>query len=142
MAYLDGRVGTGVVTVLRLHSTSQAEDVGFLAMHDIAAVADDTGIEYRIVGGQMIRLHVFRTSLTCARRYRAIVGELGALPADRDWLLARRVVFAAADGEVEIRPRIPPSRWTRQITWPRSSLPCQPRRADESVPIVATGKWT
>jgi hypothetical protein len=58
VAYLDGRVGLGVVTELRLHSTSQAEDAGFLAMRDIAAVADDAGIEYRIVGGQMVRLHV------------------------------------------------------------------------------------
>lgn len=58
MAYLDGRVGIGVVTALRLHSASQAEDAGFLAMRDIAAIAADTGIEYRIVGGQMVRLHV------------------------------------------------------------------------------------
>jgi len=27
-------------------------------MRDIAAIAADTGIEYRIVGGQMVRLHV------------------------------------------------------------------------------------
>ncbi len=58
MAYLDGRVGFGVVTELRLHAASQAEDAGFLAMRDIAAIAADTGIEYRIVGGQMVRLHV------------------------------------------------------------------------------------
>lgn len=55
---MDGRVGLGVVTELRLHSTSQAEDAGFLAMRDIAVVADNTRIEYRIVGGQMVRLHV------------------------------------------------------------------------------------
>lgn len=58
MAYLDDLVGLGVVTELRLHSQSQAEDAGFLAMRDIAAIAADTGIEYRIVGGQMVRLHV------------------------------------------------------------------------------------
>jgi hypothetical protein len=58
VAYLDGHVGLGVVTALRLHSASQAEDAGFLAMRDIAAIADDTRIEYRIVGGQMVRLHV------------------------------------------------------------------------------------
>jgi hypothetical protein len=46
------------VTALDLYSTSQAEDAGFLAIRDIAAIADDTGIEYRIVGGQMVRLHV------------------------------------------------------------------------------------
>ena len=43
---------------LRLRSTSRAEDAGFLAMRDIATVAEDTELEYRIVGGQMVRLHV------------------------------------------------------------------------------------
>lgn len=43
---------------LNLHSTSRAEDAGFLAMRDIATVAEDTELEYRIVGGQMVRLHV------------------------------------------------------------------------------------
>ncbi len=46
------------MTALQLQSTSQAEEAGFLAMRDLAAVADDLGIEYRIVGGQMVRLHV------------------------------------------------------------------------------------
>lgn len=46
------------MTAFRLQSTSQAEEAGFLAMRDFAAVADDLGIEYRIVGGQMVRLHV------------------------------------------------------------------------------------
>jgi hypothetical protein len=43
---------------LHLHSTSRAEDAGFLAMRDIANVAEDAELEYRIVGGQMVRLHV------------------------------------------------------------------------------------
>jgi hypothetical protein len=46
------------VTALRLSASSQAEEAGFLAMRDLAAVADDVGIEYRLVGGQMVRLHV------------------------------------------------------------------------------------
>jgi hypothetical protein len=46
------------VTALRLSASSQAEEAGFLAMCDLAAVADDVGIEYRLVGGQMVRLHV------------------------------------------------------------------------------------
>jgi hypothetical protein len=37
------------MTELHLHSASQAEEAGFLAMRDIA---------YRIVGGQMVRVHV------------------------------------------------------------------------------------
>lgn len=64
MAYLDGRVGLGVVTELRVQAASQAEDAGFLAMRDIAAVAADTGSEYRIVGGQMVRLHVALADVT------------------------------------------------------------------------------
>jgi hypothetical protein len=46
------------VTTLPLSASSQAEVAGFLAMRDLAAVADDVGIEYRLVGGQMVRLHV------------------------------------------------------------------------------------
>jgi hypothetical protein len=45
------------VTTLPLNASSQAEMAGFLAMRDLAAVADDVGIEYRLVGGQMVRLH-------------------------------------------------------------------------------------
>ena len=58
MAHLDDRVRFGAVTELRLHPTSQAQEAGFLAMRDLAAVADDLGIEYRIVGGQMVGLYV------------------------------------------------------------------------------------
>ncbi len=46
------------MTALRLSASSQAEEAGFLAMRDLAAVADEVGIEYRLVGGQMVRLHV------------------------------------------------------------------------------------
>ena len=46
------------MTALRLSASSQAEEAGFLAMRDLAAVADDVGIEYRLIGGQMVRLHV------------------------------------------------------------------------------------
>lgn len=46
------------MTALRLSASSRAEEAGFLAMRDLAAVADDVGIEYRLVGGQMVRLHV------------------------------------------------------------------------------------
>lgn len=46
------------MTALRLSASSQAEEAGFLATRDLAAVADDLDIEYRLVGGQMVRLHV------------------------------------------------------------------------------------
>ncbi|HEY3714431.1 MAG TPA: hypothetical protein VGL39_07895 [Jatrophihabitantaceae bacterium] len=46
------------MTALRVRASSQAEEAGFLAMRDLAAVADDVGIEYRLIGGQMVRLHI------------------------------------------------------------------------------------
>ena len=46
------------MTALHLSASSRAAEAGFLAMRDLAAVADDLGIEYRIVGGQMVGLHV------------------------------------------------------------------------------------
>lgn len=46
------------MTALRFSASFQAEEAGLLAMRDLAAVANDLGIEYRIVGGQMVRLHV------------------------------------------------------------------------------------
>lgn len=46
------------MTDLRLRAASQAEVAGFLAMQDVAVVAESAGIEHRIVGGQMVRLHV------------------------------------------------------------------------------------
>ncbi|HEY0868869.1 MAG TPA: hypothetical protein VGD55_00580, partial [Acidothermaceae bacterium] len=64
MANVDGPTRLVVVTELRLHSTSRAEDAGFLAMRDIAAVADETAIGYRIIGGQMVRLHVALAGVT------------------------------------------------------------------------------
>src|SRR5213082_1623071 len=57
LAGLDARVRLGAVSTLRLSASSRAEEAGFLAMRDLAAVADDVGIEYRLVGGQMVRLH-------------------------------------------------------------------------------------
>lgn len=46
------------MTALRLNASSQAEEAGFRAMRDSVAVADDLDIEYRIIGGQMVGLHV------------------------------------------------------------------------------------
>lgn len=46
------------MTTLHLDASSRAEEAAFLAMCDLAAVTADLGIEYRIVGGQMVRLHV------------------------------------------------------------------------------------
>jgi hypothetical protein len=55
---MDDQVGRGAVTALHIDASSQTEEAGLLAMRDLAAVTDDLGIDYRIVGGQMVRLHV------------------------------------------------------------------------------------
>lgn len=39
-------------------STSLAEDAAYLTMQDAVAAANRTGIEYRIIGGQMVTVHV------------------------------------------------------------------------------------
>lgn len=46
------------MTSLDLIAGSRAEEAGYLALADIARLAEQTGIDYRIVGGQMVRLHV------------------------------------------------------------------------------------
>lgn len=43
---------------LALVAESQAQESGFLALADIASLAKETGIEYRIVGGLMVTLHL------------------------------------------------------------------------------------
>lgn len=46
------------MTTLKLVATSQAAEAGYLALADIAEVAAVCDIDYRIVGGQMVSLHV------------------------------------------------------------------------------------
>lgn len=58
MAQLDARCRDRDVTRLDVRATSRADEAAFLAMRDIARVANAAGIDYRIVGGQMVRLHV------------------------------------------------------------------------------------
>ena len=43
---------------LELLAQSQAQESGFLALADIASLAKETGIEYRVVGGLMVALHL------------------------------------------------------------------------------------
>jgi hypothetical protein len=46
------------MTSLDLIAGSRAEEAGYLALADISRLAEQTGIDYRIVGGQMVGLHV------------------------------------------------------------------------------------
>ena len=43
---------------LELVAESQSQESGFLALADIASLAKETGIEYRVVGGLMVTLHL------------------------------------------------------------------------------------
>ena len=43
---------------LELVAESHAQESGFLALADIASLAKETGIEYRVVGGLMVTLHL------------------------------------------------------------------------------------
>jgi hypothetical protein len=43
---------------MHLRATSRADEAAFLAMRDVAAVTNAADLNYRIVGGQMVRLHV------------------------------------------------------------------------------------
>jgi hypothetical protein len=47
-----------VRSTLVMSSTSRAQDAGYHALADIAAVASSLGVEYRIVGGHMVSLLV------------------------------------------------------------------------------------
>lgn len=46
------------MTRLELRASSSAEEAGYRALADIAVLAARTGLDYRIVGGQMVSLHV------------------------------------------------------------------------------------
>jgi hypothetical protein len=46
------------MTALVIEASSRAEEAGYLALYDIATLAADSGIDYRVVGGQMVGLHV------------------------------------------------------------------------------------
>ncbi|MGH8937368.1 MAG: hypothetical protein ACRDXD_14085 [Acidimicrobiia bacterium] len=49
--------------VLTVRSISRAEDAAYIAMYDVAKAAEQAGVEYRIIGGHMVTLHVVRTAV-------------------------------------------------------------------------------
>ena len=46
------------MTAVMMKSTSRAEDAGFLALADVATVADQLGADYRLIGGHMVSVLV------------------------------------------------------------------------------------
>lgn len=67
-------------------STSLAEDAAYLTMQDAGAAANRTGVEYRIIGGQMVTVHVANSGADAPLR----------MTTDTDLGLAARVLDKAA----------------------------------------------
>jgi hypothetical protein len=62
---------------LELVAASRAEEAGYLALTDIAALAQRTGMEYRIVGGQMVSLHVAASGVDDPALRQTLDADLG-----------------------------------------------------------------
>lgn len=58
MAALDAQTERCHMNQLELTAGSRAAEAGYVALRDIATLADKSGIDYRLVGGQMVSLHV------------------------------------------------------------------------------------
>jgi hypothetical protein len=72
-----------VTSRLVLASTSRAQDAGLLALADVAAIAGDLAVEYRLVGGHMVSLLV---------AHFAVVGVPERETADADFGASLQVV--------------------------------------------------
>jgi hypothetical protein len=60
---MDAEGRSEPMTHLDLRAASRAEENGYLALNDIAKLSALIGIEYRIVGGQMVTLHVAKAGV-------------------------------------------------------------------------------
>jgi hypothetical protein len=65
------------MTGLRLSATSRAEEAGYLAIRDIAILAAGSGIDYRLVGGQMVSLHVAAADVAEPELRQTLDADLG-----------------------------------------------------------------
>lgn len=101
---------------LTLEARSVADDVSFVALHDVAEVSRQLGIEHRLIGAHMVTLHAYRWGLG-AELYRetrdvdlgiplevardpALIDALGELGYRR--AAGNRLVRAIADVPVEV----------------------------------------
>ena len=65
---------------LQLDAVSKAQEAGFLAMRDIATVAAGSGVDYRLVGGQMVTLHVAAAGIEDPSLRQTLDADLGVRP--------------------------------------------------------------
>lgn len=70
----------GAVRNVVLASTSRAEDAGYRATADVAAIAATLDAEYRLVGGQMTALLVMAFGATNAPSRATADADMGTLP--------------------------------------------------------------
>jgi hypothetical protein len=76
---------------LALTAHSRAEDLGFVALGDVASILDGSG-ESRIIGGHMVQLHAYRWSLSADLYRQTQDADLGVPPiAIKDLELVNRL---------------------------------------------------
>ena len=78
------------MTSLDLIAASRAEEAGYLALADIARLAEQTGIDYRIVGGLMVSLHVAASGADDPALRQTLDAETAAVLARNDPNARRR----------------------------------------------------
>jgi len=69
------------MSALDLLASSRAEEAGYVALQDVAALADACGIDYRLVGGQMVSLHVAAAGVVEPTIRLTLDADLGVEPA-------------------------------------------------------------
>ena len=62
---------------LELVAESHAQESGFLALADIASLTKEAGIEYRVVGGLMVTLHLAVSGADYPTSRQTLDAELG-----------------------------------------------------------------
>jgi hypothetical protein len=67
------------LTTLTLGASSVADDLGYVALHDLAVALGDIAADYRVIGGHMVTMLAARWQLG-ARLYRRLVTLTSASP--------------------------------------------------------------
>lgn len=111
MAGLDALDGPGHVSRLELVAESQAQESGFLALADIAGLAKELGIEYRVVGGQIVTLHLAVAGADDPTSRQTLDADLGVA----QQVAADPALVAGLEGLGYVRPESA-NRFIRQTT--------------------------
>jgi hypothetical protein len=94
------------LTHLALHAGSVADDLSFVALADLAVIL--AGTEHRVIGGQMVQLHVYRWGLGHELYRQTLDSDLGVpLQAAMDATLVSRLLdrgYEQVEGNRFVRP--------------------------------------